>query len=330
VIKVLWGGGWDPSSAKDKSGQAAAMMEECVDGEYQDFKSKSGAYVREHFFGKYPELRQLVADLSDDDIWALHPRRPRLRRRSMPPTPRQSSTTGQPTVILAKTVKGYGMGESGEGQMISHQAKKMTHDALRGNSATDSRSRCQDEQIAKVPFIKLLRGQARRLTYLRERAPRWAATCRSGAASRRRSTIPPLSTFHRLLDNSGEREISDHDGLRADAGHAAARQEHRQARRADRAGRVAHLRHGGHVPPARHLFRRRPALQAAGCRPAHVLPRGQGRAGAAGGHQRGGAMSSWIAAATSYSTNNLPMIPFYIYYSMFGLQRVGDLAWAGG
>ena len=130
VIKIIWGSGWDKLLAKDKSGLLLQRMEECVDGEYQDFKSKSGAYVREHFFGKYEELKALVADMSDDEIWGL-------TRGGHDPVKVFAAYAaavkhmGQPTVLLPKTVKGYGMGESGEGQMIAHQAKKMTQDALR-------------------------------------------------------------------------------------------------------------------------------------------------------------------------------------------------------
>jgi pyruvate dehydrogenase E1 component len=152
VIKVLWGSGWDKLLAKDSNGLLLKRMEECVDGEYQDFKSKSGAYVREHFFGKYDELKAMVADMSDDEIWSL-------TRGGHDPEKVFAAYTaavnhkGQPTLILPKTVKGYGMGESGEGQMISHQAKKMTADALRG-----FRDRFQipvsDEELATVPFVK--------------------------------------------------------------------------------------------------------------------------------------------------------------------------------
>jgi pyruvate dehydrogenase E1 component len=153
VIKVLWGSGWDRLLEKDKSGLLLKRMEECVDGEYQDFKSKSGAYIREQFFGTYDELKQLVADMSDDDIW-------KLARGGHDPEKvfaayiAAVNPKGQPTVILPTTVKGYGMGESGEGQMIAHQAKKMTQDALRG-----FRDRFQvpvaDDDLSKVPFIRL-------------------------------------------------------------------------------------------------------------------------------------------------------------------------------
>jgi pyruvate dehydrogenase E1 component len=205
VIKVLWGSGWDRLLAKDKSGLLLKRMEECVDGEYQDFKSKSGAYIREHFFGRYEELKQLVADMSDDEIWAL-------ARGGHDPVKVFAAYTaavnhkGQPTVILPKTVKGYGMGESGEGQMIAHQAKKMTQDALRG-----FRDRFQipiaDEDIAEIPFIKPS-ADSPEMNYLRAQR---AALGGSLPQRRRKSAslqIPPLSTFQRLLDSTGTREIS--------------------------------------------------------------------------------------------------------------------------
>ena len=130
VIKVLWGSGWDQLLANDVTGILRKRMEECVDGEYQDYKSKNGAYVREHFFGKYPELKNMVAHMSDDEIWEMT-RGGHDPRKVYAAYKAAMEHKGQPTVILAKTVKGYGMGESGEGQMISHQAKKMNEEALR-------------------------------------------------------------------------------------------------------------------------------------------------------------------------------------------------------
>ncbi|HEV7913427.1 MAG TPA: pyruvate dehydrogenase (acetyl-transferring), homodimeric type, partial [Albitalea sp.] len=202
VIKIVWGSGWDALLAKDKSGLLLKRMEECVDGEYQDFKSKSGAYVREHFFGKYDELKALVAEMSDDEVWGL-------TRGGHDPVKvfaayaAAMKHTGQPTLLLPKTVKGYGMGESGEGQMIAHQAKKMTQDALRG-----FRDRFQipvgDEQLADVPFIKLP-DDSPEMTYLHARR---AALGGYLPARRRRSSplpVPPLATFERLLKSTDER-----------------------------------------------------------------------------------------------------------------------------
>ena len=183
VIKVVWGSGWDKLFEKDKDGILLARMEECVDGQYQDFKSKNGAYVREHFFNT-PELKALVADLSDEQVW-------KLNRGGHDPFKVYAAYAAavkhkdQPTVILAKTVKGFGMGESGEGQMIAHQAKKMTVDALK-----QFRDRFDipmpDDKIEAMPFISLAEGQSRSRSTCRSAAPRSAATFRSAAASPRR------------------------------------------------------------------------------------------------------------------------------------------------
>jgi pyruvate dehydrogenase E1 component len=204
VIKVVWGGGWDKLFAKDKEGVLLKRMEECVDGQYQDFKSKNGAYVREHFFNT-PELKALVAELSDEEVW-------KLNRGGHDPFKVYAAYAAavrhedQPTVILAKTVKGFGMGESGEGQMIAHQAKKMTQDALK-----QFRDRFDipmpDDRIADMPFIALAEDSPE-MRYLKERR----GALGGYLPQRRRKSIslsaPPLSTFERLLQSSGEREIS--------------------------------------------------------------------------------------------------------------------------
>jgi pyruvate dehydrogenase E1 component len=327
VIKVLWGSGWDRLLAKDTSGLLLQRMEECVDGEYQDFKSKSGAYVREHFFGKYEELKSLVADMSDDEIWGL-------TRGGHDPEKVYAAYAaavqhrGQPTVILAKTVKGYGMGESGEGQMIAHQAKKMTQDTLRG-----FRDRFQipvsDDDLAKVPFVKLP-ADSPEMQYLQARR---AALGGYLPQRRRKSaslTIPPLATFQRLLDSSGEREISTtmafvqmlgtlvRDKLIGKNIVPIVPDESRTF------GMEGMFRQLGIYSSVGQLYKPQDADQLMYYRESkdgQVLQEGI---------NEGGAMSSWIVAATSYSTNNVPMIPFYIYYSMFGLQRVGDLAWLAG
>ena len=327
VIKVLWGGGWDALFAKDKSGKLLQLMEECVDGEYQDFKSKSGAYVREHFFGRYEETKALVADLSDDDIWKLT-RGGHDPQKVFAAYAAAVKHTGQPTLILPKTVKGYGMGESGEGQMISHQAKKMTADALRG-----FRDRFQipvsDDDLAKVPFIKLPEdGPA--MKYLRERR----AALGGYLPQRRRTSaslaIPPLSSFQRLLDNSGEREISTTMAFVQMLGTLVRDKnigKHVVPIVPDESrtfGMEGMFRQLGIYSSVGQLYKPQDADQLMYYRESkdgQVLQEGI---------NEGGAMSSWIVAATSYSTNNVPMIPFYIYYSMFGLQRVGDLAWLAG
>ena len=327
VIKVLWGGGWDKLLAKDKSGILLKRMEECVDGEYQDFKSKSGAYVREHFFGRYDELKAMVADMSDDEIWGLT-RGGHDPEKVFAAYAAAIRHTGQPTLILPKTVKGYGMGESGEGQMISHQAKKMTADALRG-----FRDRFQipvsDDDLAKVPFVKLPEDSPE-MKYLRARR---AALGGYLPQRRRKSsalTIPPLAAFQRLLDSSGEREISTTMAFVQMLGTLVrdkAIGKHVVPIVPDESrtfGMEGMFRQLGIYSSVGQLYKPQDADQLMYYRESkdgQVLQEGI---------NEGGAMSSWIVAATSYSTNNVPMIPFYIYYSMFGLQRVGDLAWLAG
>src|SRR5262247_3688018 len=205
VIKVLWGSGWDALLARDSSGMLRKRMQECVDGEYQDFKSKNGAYVRQQFFGKYPETAALVKDMSDDDIWAL-------RRGGSDPVKVYAAYaaavkhSGQPTVILAKTVKGYGMGEAGEGQNITHQQKKMGLEALR-----KFRDRfaipVSDEKIEEMPFLTLPADNSE-MKYLRERR----ATLGGYLPQRRRTSkaldVPALSAFSAQLASTERREIS--------------------------------------------------------------------------------------------------------------------------
>jgi pyruvate dehydrogenase E1 component len=326
VIKVVWGSGWDKLFAKDKDGLLLKRMEECVDGQYQDFKSKNGAYVREHFFNS-PELKALVADLDDEQVW-------KLSRGGHDPFKVYAAYAaavkhkGQPTVILAKTVKGYGMGESGEGQMISHQAKKMTQEALK-----QFRDRFDiampDDKIAAMPFITLAEGSPEQ-KYLKERR----AALGGYLPQRRRKSAalpaPPLATFDRLLQASGEREISTTMAFVQMLGTL-----------------VRDKTIGKHIVPIvpdesrtfgmEGMFRQLGIYSAVGqlYKPQDADQLMYYREDKAGqvlqeGINEAGAMSSWISAATSYSTNNLPMIPFYIYYSMFGLQRVGDLAWLAG
>ena len=327
VVKVLWGTGWDRLLEKDKSGLLLKRMEECVDGEYQDFKSKSGAYVREHFFGKYAELKELVADMSDDDIW-------KLTRGGHDPAKVFAAYTaavnykGQPTLILPKTIKGYGMGESGEGQMIAHQAKKMTSSALKG-----FRDRFQipvsDEDLDKVPFIKLPEDSPE-MQYLRAQRAKLGGSLPQRRQKSQSLEIPALSTFQRLLENSGEREISTTMAFVQMLGSLVRDKEIGKRivpivpDESRTFGMEGMFRQLGIYSSVGQLYRPQDADQLMYYREdktGQVLQEGI---------NEGGAMSSWIVAATSYSTNDVPMIPFYIFYSMFGLQRVGDLAWLAG
>ena len=327
VIKVLWGSGWDQLLAADVTGILRKRMEECVDGEYQDYKSKNGAYVREHFFGKYPELKSMVAHMSDDEIWGMT-RGGHDPLKVYAAYKAASEHKGQPTVILAKTVKGYGMGESGEGQMISHQAKKMNEEALR-----QFRDRFQipvsDEALKEVPFVRLA-ADLPEMKYLAERR---AALGGHLPARRRKSapiTIPPLSAFAPQLKSTEGREIS--------TTMAFVRILNTLLRDKEIGKRIVPIvpdesrtfgmegmfRQFGIFSQVGQLYRPQDADQMMFYREdktGQILQEGINEAGA---------MASWIAAATSYSTSNTPVIPFYIYYSMFGFQRVGDLAWAAG
>ena len=328
VIKVIWGTGWDRLIAADKSGLLLKRMEEAVDGEYQDFKSKNGAYVRQHFFGKYPELLDMVADMSDDDIWALS-RGGHDAQKVYAAYHAAVNHTDQPTVILAKTVKGYGMGEAGEGQNITHQQKKMGETVLRA-----FRDRfgidVPDERIPEVPFLPLTEG-SKEHAYLHERR---AALGGYLPARRGRSTespqVPPLSAFESQLKSTGDREIS--------TTMAFVRILTTLLRDKELGKRVVPI-----VPDEsrtfgmENLFRQFGIFSQVGqlYQPEDANQLMFYKEDKSGqllqeGINEPGAMSSWIAAATSYSTSDTPMIPFYIYYSMFGFQRIGDLAWASG
>ncbi|HEX2072824.1 MAG TPA: pyruvate dehydrogenase (acetyl-transferring), homodimeric type, partial [Geodermatophilus sp.] len=303
-------------------------MEECVDGEYQDFKSKNGAYVREHFFGKYPELLELVADMTDDEIWAL-------TRGGHDPSKVYAAysaavkTVGRPTVILAKTVKGYGMGEAGEGQNITHQQKKVAGAALaRFRDRFDIP--VSDEQIDEVPFIRFPEDSVE-MRYLRERR---AALGGPMPVRRRRSSetlqVPDLSAFGGQLVPTEGRQISTtmafvrvlNTLLRDKAiGKRVVPIVPDESRTF---GMEGMFRQFGIFSQVGQLYRPEDADQLMYYREA---PDGQMLQE---GINEAGAMSSWIAAATAYSLSDTPMIPFYIYYSMFGFQRVMDLAWAAG
>jgi pyruvate dehydrogenase E1 component len=327
VIKVLWGCSWDALLAKDTSGKLRQRMEECVDGEYQDFKSKNGAYVRRHFFGKYPETAALVKDWSDDEIWAL-------RRGGSDPVKVYAAYaaavkhTGQPTVILAKTVKGYGMGEAGEGQNITHQQKKMGLEALR-----KFRDRfaipVSDEKIEEIPFLTLP-DDSPEMKYLHERRARLGGFLPHRRRTSKSLEVPELSAFSAQLTSTESREISTtmafvrilNTLLRDKAiGKYVVPIVPDESRTF---GMEGMFRQFGIFSQVGQLYKPQDADQ--------LMYYREDRSGQMlqEGINEPGAMSSWIAAATSYSTSNVPMIPFYIYYSMFGFQRIGDLAWAAG
>jgi pyruvate dehydrogenase E1 component len=325
TIKVIWGTGWDQLIARDTSGILLKRMEEAVDGEYQDFKSKNGAYVREHFFGKYPELAAMVADWTDDEIWALN-RGGHDALKIYAAYAAAVSHTGQPTVILAKTVKGFGMGEAGEGQNITHQQKKMGEQSLlafrdRFNLPIPG------EDLTSYPLIRLEEGSAE-LNYLRDRR---AALGGALPARRTRSAsleIPPLSAFDQQLKSTEDREISTTMAfVRMLSTLLRDKQlgKHVVPIVPDESrtfGMEGMFRQFGIFSQVGQLYRPEDANQLMFYKEdknGQILQEGINEPGA---------MASWIAAATSYSSSNVPMVPFYIYYSMFGFQRVGDLAWA--
>jgi pyruvate dehydrogenase E1 component len=327
VIKILWGSTWDPLIAADANGALLKRMEECVDGEFQDFKSKNGAYVREHFFGKSPELKAMVASMSDAEIWGLS-------RGGHDPLKIYAAYAaalkhkGQPTVILAKTVKGYGMGEAGEGQNITHQQKKMGEASLK-----EFRDRfslpISDERLHEIPFMKFAEDSTE-MKYLRERR---AALGGSLPTRRRKSAaleIPPLSAFEAQLKSTAGREISTTMAF-VRILNALLRDKKIGKRvvpivpdESRTFGMEGMFRQFGIFSQVGQLYRPEDANQ--------LMFYKEDRNGQMlqEGINEPGAMSSWIAAATSYSNSNTPVIPFYIYYSMFGLQRVGDLVWAAG
>ncbi len=327
VIKVIWGGYWDPLLARDKDGLLLKRMEECVDGDYQAYKAHGGAYVREHFFGKYPETAALVANMSDEDIW-------RLNRGGHDPIKVYAAYAaamrhkGQPTVILAKTVKGYGMGEAGEGQNITHSQKKMGEESLKA-----FRDRFNipipDDQISSAPFFKPP-ADSPEMNYLHERRAALGGYMPSRRAKGNILAIPPLETFKALLDGSGEREMSTTmafvrflTSLTRDKtiGKFVVPIVPDEARTFGMEGMFRQL---GIYSSVGQLYKPVDSDQVMYYREdtkGQILQEGINEAGA---------MSSWIAAATSYSNNGVSMIPFYIYYSMFGFQRIGDLAWAAG
>src|ERR1700722_8402964 len=327
VIKVIWGSRWDPLLARDTRGILQRVMEECVDGEYQNFKAKGGAYTREHFFGKDPALKEMVANMSDEDIWRLN-RGGHDALKVFAAYQAAVNTKGPPTVILAKTVKGFGLGKVAEGQMVAHQQKKLDLAAVR-----ELRDRFNipvpDQDLEDLPFRKpapdsdeMRYLQAHRKTlggYLPVRRPTAPPL-----------TVPPLEAFKSILEGTAEREISTTMAfvriltvLLKDKGI------------------------GKHIVPIvpdeartfgmEGLFRQIGIYSAVGqlYTPVDSETLMSYREDKKGqmleeGINEAGSTCSWIAAATSYANHGISMVPFYIYYSMFGFQRVGDFIWAAG
>ena len=328
VIKVVWGRYWDALLDKDKSGKLKQLMEETVDGEYQNFKQKGGAYTREHFFNKHPETAKLVENMSDDEIW-------RLNRGGHDPIKvysaykKANETKGKPSVILAKTVKGYGMGQAAEGKNIAHGVKKVDTSVLR-----QFRDRfdipISDEDVDNLKYY-IPADDSPEMKYMKERR-----AALGGSVPQRRQKfstsleIPALEKFDAVLQGSGDREISTTMAF----------------------VRVLNIlvkdkKIGKNIVPIvpdeartfgmEGMFRQLGIYSSEGQK---YIPQDKDQVAYYKEDKKGqvlqeginelGAMGSWVAAATSYSVNDCPMIPFYIFYSMFGFQRTGDICWAAG
>ncbi|MGO1246948.1 MAG: pyruvate dehydrogenase (acetyl-transferring), homodimeric type [Oceanisphaera sp.] len=327
VVKVIWGRRWDELIEKDKSGKLVQLMNETVDGDYQTFKSKDGAYVREHFFGKYPETLELVKDMTDEEIFSLN-RGGHDPAKMYAAYKNAAETKGKPTVILAKTIKGYGMGDAAEGKNIAHQVKNMDMSAVK-HFRDRFNLEVSDDDIADLPYIEIKEG-TREHEYLhtRRKALKGYVPQRL-EQSTDKLQIPELSEFESLLGEQ-KREVSTTMAF-VRALNVMLKNKSIGKRivpiLADEArtfGMEGLFRQIGIYSPNGQQYTPQDREQVAYYKEdikGQVLQEGINELGAT---------SSWLAAATSYSTNDFPMIPFYIYYSMFGFQRVGDLCWAAG
>lgn len=327
VIKVVWGRGWDSLLAKDTSGMLKKRMEEVVDGEYQAYKAKDGAYVRQYFFGKYPELLKLVEHMSDEEIFALE-RGGHDPNKVYQAYKRAKEHVGQPTVILAKTVKGYGMGEAGEGKNTTHSQKKLGLDAL-NRVAKRFQIPVTEKDAKELNFYKPDHN-SEELKYLRKRREELGGYLPVRKFDLEKIHIPSLETFDVLLKSSGDREMSSTMAFvrfltllirEKDLTHRIVPIVPDEARTF---GMEGLFRQMGIYSSSGQLYEPEDSETVMWYKEdikGQVLQEGITEAGA---------ISDWIAAATSYATHNVTMIPFYIYYSKFGFQRVGDLAWAAG
>ena len=328
AIKVVWGSYWDPLLARDTSGTLRKLMMETVDGEYQACKAFGGKYTREHFFNKYPETAQLVANLSDDDIW-------RLNRGGHDPHKVYAAyhsavnTKGMPTVILAKTVKGYGMGAAGESQNPTHQQKKLDADAVR-HFRDRFNIPVSDDKLGDVPYFHPGKDSPEVQYMLERRAALGGSLPQRRRKADAKLKAPELSAFEQITKGTGEREISTTMALVR--GMNLLLRDKQLGERvvpivADEArtfGMEGMFRQIGIYAPFGQKYRPQDADQLLYYREdqkGQVLQEGISEAGG---------MGAWMAAATSYSISNVAMLPFFIYYSMFGFQRIGDLAWAAG
>lgn len=331
VIKLIWGGRWDPLLNKDKDGILRKLMMEAIDGDYQAYKANGGAYVREHFFNRYPQTAEMVAHMSDEEIY-------RLNRGGHDPQKVYAAYhsaihhKGQPTVILVKTVKGYGMGKGGESKNTAHQTKKLADEDVKAfrdrfnipvpDSALEGDAIPFFKPADDTPEMRYLHEQRNKLGgYLPQRRVKADETL----------PVPPLQTFQAILEPTAEgREISTTQAYVRFL-NTVLRDKQLGERvvpilvdEARTFGMEGLFRQIGIYNPKGQLYTpvdKGQVMYYKEDKKGQILQEGINEAGG---------LASWIAAATSYSTNNRVMIPFYTYYSMFGLQRVGDLVWAAG
>jgi pyruvate dehydrogenase E1 component len=327
VIKVVWGRMWDPLFEKDKHGIMQKRMDEALDGDYQSYKSRDGAFTREHFFGKYPELLKMVEGLTDEDIY-------RLNRGGHDPYKvyaayaAAASHKGQPTVILAKTVKGYGMGLAGEAQNITHSVKKLDLAELK-----EFRDRFDiplpDSELEAVPYYRPPEDSPE-MRYLKERRAALGGSFPSRQSDFTALKIPKLDIFNNVLKGTGDREISTTMAFvrilsaiikDKEVGNRVVPIVPDEARTFGMEGMFRQL---GIYSSVGQLYEPTDAGQ--------IMYYREDQKGQVmeEGINEGGAFAAWLAAATSYSNNDFPLVPFYVFYSMFGFQRVGDLSWAAG
>ncbi|WP_341707823.1 pyruvate dehydrogenase (acetyl-transferring), homodimeric type [Halopseudomonas sp.] len=326
VIKVIWGRMWDPLFAKDDNGLLQQRMEEAVDGDYQNYKAKDGAFVREHFFGTRPELKEMVKDLSDEEIWKLN-RGGHDPYKVYAAYHEAVNHEGQPSVILAKTIKGYGTG-AGQGQNTAHNTKKVDIESLK-----KFRDRfdipVNDDELEKLPFFKPEEGSAE-YKYLHARREALGGYMPQRRVESTRVPVPPLDTLKAILDGTGDREISTTMAFVRILSQLVKDNElgprivpivPDEARTFGMEGMFRQLGIYSSVGQLYEPVDKDQVMFYREDKKGQILEEGINEAGA---------MSSWIAAGTAYSTHNQPMLPFYIFYSMFGFQRIGDLAWAAG
>ena len=328
VVKVIWGRHWDALLQKDKSGKLLQLMEETVDGEYQNFKQKGGAYTREHFFNKYPETAKLVENMSDQDIFALN-RGGHDPLKVYAAYKAAEKTKDRPTVILAKTVKGYGMGEAAEGKNIAHGVKKVDLDSLR-QFRDRFRIPFSDEELEKLPYYTFDEDSVEMKYMKARRAELHGFVPQRLEKFTKKLEIPSLAEFESITKGSGDREIS--------TTMAFVRILNILVKDKNIGKQIVPI-----VPDEARTFGMEGMFRQIGIysnegqkyvpqdrdQVAYYKEDKEGQVLQEGINELG-AMGSWAAAATSYSVNDCPMIPFYIYYSMFGFQRTGDMAWAAG